>query len=233
MARSSALGASLHPGSHDLPALARHTQGLALDCILPAGISAMLPNLRELMVAFCTLTPAARTTTLDAACGGLHIVELEGLMVRRAPRRGARPAASSSDPSLQQLATAQLRQLAKLPSLSSVELNDSTWPTLFLVALGTQLTRLELHASYRQCEPGTQTPTAAWRSTLQHVARCTLLEQLHVPCGTAEELGLVVPALQQLRKLVLTCQDPLPGDLVQGRERRTGTPGDSHVDDAG
>ncbi len=39
-----------------------------------------------------------------------------------------------------------------------------------------------------------QTPTPAWRATLQHVARCTALQDLAVPCVTAEELRLLAHA---------------------------------------
>ncbi len=187
-----------------------HAKGLSLDVILPPGVAALLPNLQQLLLEDCAFTPAARTTVLDAACGRLRYLEIKGLAVHPTQAGGA--AASQPAPSLQQLATAQLRQLAKIPSLGSIKLTDSSCPTLFLMALGTQLTRLELHESYRQCEPGTQTPTAEWKATLQHVARCTRLRDLHVPCVTAEELGLVAPALQELRALWLNDAQPQASD---------------------
>ncbi len=182
-----------------------HAQGLCLDVILAPGVSALLPNLQQLILHGCILTPAARTTLLDAGCSSLCSLSVEDSSAQAdaAPQLGS---------TLQQLATAQLRQLAKLPSLSSVTLKDSSCPTLFLVALGTQLTSLELHESYRQCEPGTLTPMPTWRATLQHVARCTGLRAMSVPCHTAEELGLVAPGLQQLRTLWLSCSDHLPAD---------------------
>ncbi len=182
-------------------ALLSGVQGLSLDAVLPPGVSTLVPNLQQLMLRRCTLTPAARTSVLDAGCGRLRHVQIEALSVKEPPTAAGAPA--QQPPSLQQLATAQLRQLAKLLSLTSVELQDASCPTLFLVALGTQLTRLELDHSHRQCEPGTQTPTPAWRATLQHVARCTRLLELDIPCGTAEELDLVALALQQLRALRL------------------------------
>ncbi len=170
------------------------TQGVSLHVLLPACPSVLLPNLRQAQLAHCTLTPAARTTLVDAGCRRLRRLEIKALSAQPAP--GA--------PSLQLLATAQLRQLAKLPSVSSIALMDSSCPTHFLAALGTQLTHVSLHDSYRQCEPGTQTPTPGWRATLQHVARCTRLQELIIPCGTAEELALVAPALQQLRELTIS-----------------------------
>ncbi len=173
---------------------------------MPPGVGTLLPNLRELMVQMCELTPAALTTALDTACSRLQRVVAFDLSTRRAPL-GAQQLNAQ-----QQQATAQLRQLAKLPSLTSVELQDASCPTLFLLALGTQLTCLELSPSYRQCEPGTQTPTPGWRATLQHVARCTGLRELTLPCSTAEELGLVAPALQQLRELVLSSLSPTATD---------------------
>ncbi len=88
-----------------------------------------------------------------------------------------------------------------MPSLTSVRLLDSTCPTQFLNAPTTRLTTLHLAASFRKVQPGTQTSTPAWRATLQHVARCTGLQSLTIPCVTGEELGLVAPALQQLRRL--------------------------------
>ncbi len=175
--------------------------------MLPAGVGTLLPNLQELQLQNCALTPAARTTVLDVGCSRLRALVVQRLLVQAPTPAAAASAASSPQPgnsSVQQLATAQLRQLANLPSLNNVNLEDDSCPTLFLVALGTQLTRLKLHAAYQQCLPGTQTPTPAWRNTLQHVARCTQLRDLHVPCATAEELGLVAPALQQLRTLWLT-----------------------------
>ncbi len=188
-------------------------QGLSLDVLLAPGISTLLPNLQVLSLDQCVLTPAARTTVLDAACNRLRHLEITGLALPGPPQPATAGAAPSQPaPSLQQLATAQLRQLAKLPSLSSIRLLDSSCPTLFLVALGTHLTRLWLHESCQQCEPGTQTPTPAWRATLQHVARCTRLRELNIPCNTAGELGLVAPALQQLRTLRLTHPWPLQTD---------------------
>ncbi len=182
-------------------------QGLTLDVVLPAGLGALLPNMRELFLEHCALTPAARTTALDAACS-----KLEFLTVRALSGQAPPPAPASPSPSLQQLATAQLRQLAKLPCLGDVELRDASCPTLFLLASGTQLTRLHLHESYRQCQPGTQTPTPAWRATLQHVGCCTWLRELVIPCATAEELGLVAPVLQQLRTLRLNDPRPVEAD---------------------
>ncbi len=182
-------------------------QGLSLDVLLPPGVSALLPNLQVLAVVQCIVTPAARATLLDAGCSRLWQVQIEALSAQQQA-----PGALS----LQQLATAQLRQLAILPSLSNIMLKDASCSTLFLIALGTQLTRLVLHESSRQCLPGTQTPTPAWRATLQHIARCTRLLELNIPCATAEELGLVAPALQQLRTLELNhvCAVEADGDAM-------------------
>ncbi len=177
-------------------------QGLSLDVLLAPGFSTLLPNLQVLSLKHCVLTPAARTTLLDTGCCRLRQLSIQGLAVAPPPAlAGAAPAQPT--PALQLLATAQLKQLAKLPSLSSITLADSSCPTLFLVALGTQLTCLQLDHSYRQSEPDTQSPTPAWRATLQHVARCTRLRELTIPCAAAEELGLVAPALQPLRTLRL------------------------------
>ncbi len=167
--------------------------------MLPPGVNALLPNLREFLVKDCVLTPAARTAALDTGCSRLQFLAVEALAAR-----GAAGACAPQPDSQQQLAMAQLVQLARLPSLSSVLLHDSSCPTPFLVALGAQLTRLHLDPSHRRSEPGTQTPTPGWRATLQHIARCTRLRELHVPCQTAEELGLAAPALQQLRDLRLS-----------------------------
>ncbi len=137
----------------------------------------------------------------------MSIRELAVRPERPPPQAKARAAAAALQaPSLQALATAQLRQLAKLPSLNTVVLADPSCPTLFLVALGTQLTRLHLDQSYRECEPDTEMPTPAWRSALQHVARCTQLQDLHIPCSTEADLSILAPALQQLRTLRLTGQ---------------------------
>ncbi len=181
------------------------TQGLSLNVVLPLGVSALLPNLQRLTLSESVLTPATRTSLLDAGCSRLQRLKIKALSAQQAP--GA--------PNLQQLATAQLRQLANLPSLSSVEFKDASCPTLFLVALGTQLTCLHLDRSYRQCLPSAQTPTPAWRAMLQHVARCTRLRELRIPCATAEELGLVAPALHQLHTLGLFAEPvETDGDAV-------------------
>ncbi len=182
-----------------------------LDAILPAGISALLPNLNCLAVDDCALTPAARTSVLDVGCSRLRSLVVVALSAQAepaaAPPRGrARAAPQPSIITLEQLATVQLRQLTKLPNLSTVVLMEGSYacPTLFLAELGAQLTSLDVAWSYRQCEPATQTPTPVLRATLQHVARCTRLQDLTMPCQTAEELGLVAPALQQLRTLGLS-----------------------------
>ncbi len=182
-----------------------HAQRLSLDVLVPQGVSALLPNLQTLFLHDCALTPAAKTTQLDAGCSRLRHLVVRGLSAQTPTRPAA--ARAQPPPSLPVLATAQLRQLAKLPSLDNVELKDDTCPTLFLVALGTQLTRLLLFTTYRQCEPDSQTPMPAWRASLQHAARCTRLRELLIPCATAEELGLVAPALQQLRTLKLLAPD--------------------------
>ncbi len=106
----------------------------------------------------------------------------------------------------------QLVQLAGLPSLTSISLLEGDCPTQFLNILGTRLTALHLDASYRQVQPRTQIPTAAWRATLQHAARCMALQSLTIPCDTDKELGMVAPALQQLRRLRLNG----PGVAVDG-----------------
>ncbi len=119
--------------------------------------------------------------------------------------------------------TKQLQQLAGLPSLSSISLLDDSCPTLFINALATRLTALHLGASYRQIQYGTQAPTPAWQATLQHVARCTALQSLTIPCVTSEDLGVVAPALQRLRRLHLNG----PGVAVDGGamvERLLGLP---------
>ncbi len=172
--------------------------------LLPPGVSALLPNLQVLAVVQCVITPAARTTLLDAACSRLHSLAVGGLSVEAPPPTATASAAASSlprGPSLQQLATAQLRQLSKLPSLSAITLRDAACPTLFFADLGAQLTCLRVDHEARQCLPGTETPTPGWMATLQHVARCTRLVDLIIPCGTPSELGVVAPALQQLRSL--------------------------------
>ncbi len=160
-------------------------QGLSLDVLIADGTSTVLPNLRQLCISDCQLTVAAADSLVNMACGRLQHVEVEGL--RSAPTH----------------LTKQLQQLAGLPSLSSISLLDDSCPTQFLNALATRLTALHLDKSCRQVEEGTQTPTPAWRATLQHVARCTALQSLAIPCVTSEELGLAAPALQQLRRLHL------------------------------
>ncbi len=114
-------------------------------------------------------------------------------------------------------------QLAGLPALSSVSLLDSSCPTQFLNTLGNRLTALHLDRAYRQVQAGTHTPAPAWQATLEHVARCTALQALAIPCVTSEELGTVAPALQQLRRLHLNgpCED-VDGDAVV--ERLLGLP---------
>ncbi len=156
-----------------------------LDSLIPDGLSTLLPNLRQLCVDNCTLTAAAADSLVDTAYGKLQHVEVWGL--------GGGAA----------LCTTQLFQLAGLPSLTSFTLMDASCPTLFLNALGSRLATLNLAAAFRRLEPGTQSLRSSWRATLQHVARCTALQSLAIPCGTAEELGAVAPALQQLRRLRL------------------------------
>ncbi len=172
---------------------------MTVDAVLPLGVSALMPNLKLLALMDCVLTPAAKTTPLDAACTRLQAAHIGALSAQQPPG----PVAAQPLPSLQQLATAQLRQLAKLPSLRHLALRNDSCPTLFLVALATQLTSLHLDIAYRDCLPDTHTPTPEWRSTLQHVARCTALEDVVMPCATAEELGVLAPALRRLRALQL------------------------------
>ncbi len=113
--------------------------------------------------------------------------------------------------------TVQLQQLAALPSLTSISLLDRTCPTQFLNVLSPRLTALHLDASYHQLAK------PAWQATLSHVARCTALQSLTIPCVTSEELGVVAPALQRLRRLHLNG----PGRRVDGDavvERLLGLP---------
>ncbi len=189
-----------------LPRPSARLQGLSLDAVLPPGVGALLPNLEHVVVQHCALTPAARTAALDTGCSRLHTLEVKALSAQQPPMTCAcacTPAAAPAPPpSLQQLATAQLKQLAKLASLSRVCLLDSSCPTLFLVALGAQLACLHLDPAYRQrsLQRGTE---PGWRATLQHVARCTGLRALSIPCQVPEDLGAVAPALRQLRELTL------------------------------
>ncbi len=162
------------------PVHALCAQGLQPNALLPKAIDRALPNLRQLRLDSCTLIGPAECI-VNLACVGLQHVELRGL---REPASGSKL-----------LRDTQLLQLAGLPSLSSVSLLDSSCPTLFINALGTQLTALRLDGSYRQL------PT--WQATQQHAARCTALQSLAIPCATSEELGLVAPALQHLRRLHL------------------------------
>ncbi len=127
-------------------------QCLALDVVLPPGISALLPNLQELHLWYCVLTPAARTTVLDTSCRRLRRVTVTILVteaMQQAADAGApEPWPNNGGPEHLATCTAQLRQLAKLPSLSSVELASGPCPTLFLVALSAQLTQLGLGSCF-------------------------------------------------------------------------------------
>ncbi len=187
---------------------------MALDVLLSVGVGALLPYLQTLNLRHCAFTPEAKTSVLDAGCSRLRRLVLEDMTELHELSMTALTydLLALPIPSLQVLATAQLRQLAKLPSLSCVDFNDASCPTLFLVALGTQLTGLHLQPSHRGCLPDTQTPTPAWRATLQHVARCTRLLDLLAPCNTAAELALLAPALQQLRTLHLNGPTVEAGD---------------------
>ncbi len=182
------------------------SQGLSLDTLIPDDIPTLLPNLRQLRIATCRITAAAAATSQSsAACGRLQHVEVAGL---------------TGEPDHR---TSLLTRLARSPSLITVGLGDSSCPTQFLDALTTRLTALHLDRAYRQVQPGTQTPTPPWQATLQHIARCTALQALAIPCATSEELGLVAPALQQLRQLRLNG----PGAAVDGDavvERLLGLP---------
>ncbi len=142
------------------PALHATAQGLALDALLPSSLGALLPNLSAVTLTKCQLTASAKTSLLDAAAPLSRLQKLRiGKLSVAAPLRQQHVA----------LATAQLRQLAKLPSLSAVTLKDASCPTLFLLALATQLTRLTLDASFSRAEVNSMDPAPAWRATLQQV----------------------------------------------------------------
>ncbi len=183
-------------------------QCLVVDVLLPPGTAALLPNLQQVEWMHCTLTPAAKTTLLDTACGRLRQVDISGLTVAAPSPGGAPP------PQRVAVATAQLRQLAKLPSLDTVFMWDDSCPTLFLLALGTQLTRLRVDDDNRRPDFDTREPTPAWWATLEQVSRCTRLRDLSIPCGDPEELDLVAPALQGLRQLSLTCPEHVGDDTT-------------------
>ncbi len=179
-------------------------QNLSLDTLIADAIPTLLPNLRQLRITRCELTVAAADSLLSTACTSLQHVEVDWLYGERTHL------------------TIQLQQLGGLRSLTSVSL-DETCPTLFLNTLGTRLTALHLDECCGEVDPDTYTPTPVWRATLQHVACCTALQSLAMPCDTAEELGLVAPALQQLRRLHLNG----PGVAVDGDavvERLLGLP---------
>ncbi len=176
------------------------TQKLTLSALLPDRLGEVLPNLQQLQVEGCALQATAANTLLGAGFRRLQHVELRRL---------------AGDKRAWQ---AHLPQLAGLSSLSSVSLQDNSCPTLFLGTLSTRLTSLHLDQRYRHVQPNTHSPAASWLATLQHVARCTRLESLTIPCVIGEELGLVAPALGQLRRLHLNSlgalQGPVVGDAV-------------------
>ncbi len=189
--------------THTCSSLRAPSQGLSLDALLPAGLAALLPNLRDVRVDQCRLTPAAAASSLGtAAFARLQNVQLENLtaLVPHGPDGRLRPAPGTP------LATAQLEQLGDLPSLKSLALLDATCPTDFLASspsLGARLAQLHLAASLRQLQPGSLAAAPAWADTLRRVASCTRLDTLNIPCGTCEELELAAPALQRLQQLHL------------------------------
>ncbi len=158
---------------------------------MPDGVSAFLPNLRQLRVSSCQLTAAAEQSLIDLGCSRLQHVELQLL---RAP--------------LADIATTQLQQLAGLPSLSSLSLLDRSCPTVCLEQLSTQLTALRLDGDF--VDYSATLDAAQWRATLQHVALCTALQSLTIPCSRDEELAAVAPALQRLPRLRLNHQRAAP-----------------------
>ncbi len=186
-------------------------QGLLLGALIPAGLDQLLPRLQQLRVENCSLSLHASGNAICTDLGRLLHVEVDAME-------------NSSD----EEQTVQLMQLGALPSLSSLTLLHQPCPTLCLVTLASRLTSLRLDASYRVLNPGTLTPTAGWRATLQHVARCTRLEQLTIPCATREELAAAAPALARLRWLHLNAahrhgHDSLGGDALV--EQLLGLPG--------
>ncbi len=110
-------------------------QGVALDVLLPAGLGALLPNLRTVLLLSCSLTPAARTTLLDVAAPPLP-TQLQELRV------DSLLSEDGLDEADEEAATAQLVQLAHLPGLATVQLMYC--PTAFLETVGAQLTALHL-----------------------------------------------------------------------------------------
>ncbi len=146
----------------------------------------------------CELTAAAAESMSNTACDSLQHIELWGLDGAPASR------------------TDQLHQLAGLPSLSSVNLQDSSCPTLFLNSLTTRLTTLHLDSSCRKSQPDGRTTAPEWQATLRHVARCTALLSLTIPCSTSGELGVVAPALRQLQRLHLTGPGAAAGEDGDG-----------------
>ena len=163
-------------------------QCLQLDALLPPGLHQLLPSLWEVRCDHCTLAPASSAVQLDAACTSLQRLELLGTAVGTAW-------------------DAQLAQLSRLPKLSSLSLPPGTGSTAFLPTLSSHLTALELAHAYPRLTDGEQQPTPAWEATLQHVAQCTRLQALTIPCATAQEVSGLVSGAGRTVGGAVGCED--------------------------
>ncbi len=154
-------------------------QFLHLRAPIPLGVGDLLPNLQRLQLWNCKCADGFSSNL--AAFSNLQSLVIEGSGVT----------------------AGHLEFLTALPRLSSIYMGGRVKCSAVLPSLSSQLTALELDKNLRRCLGGTQQPAPAWRATLQHVAQCTQLRSLTIPCVTGEELALVAPALAQLRDLHL------------------------------
>ncbi len=169
-----------------------------MDTLLPAEFATALPRLRELKVANCSFSAVGGAALPQLSTAFRHLQHLE-LSV------GVDDFKS------------QLPHLARLPALASLTLRTDQLLTDFLPSLSGKLTALELGAWFRSTAwDRPLQPSPEWKATLQHVAQCTRLQSLVIPCATGPELQPPARALKQLRHLRLnyTRGGQLDGDAL-------------------
>ncbi len=157
-------------------------QGSRVSQLLPPGVDRLLPNLR-------------------------HVV-FEGADDRRDPPAVSLVDASCVPPRLSQVEMRDVtvggvdawRTLALLPSLTSLKVEYSSFPTAALDSLSSKLTALDLSCTSRDYEDGV---LPSWEEFVRPVAACTRLHSLAFPCPGAKELRIVAAALPQLQRLHL------------------------------
>ncbi len=157
-----------------------------MEVLLPRALGALLPNLQRLFL----IESGASTALVDASFAPPRLSHVE--------------MRDSGVDSVDAWCT-----LALLPSLASLKLEQTSFPTAALDSVSSKLTALDLDYTCQERRDGVLQP---WEEFVRPIAACTRLQSLAFPCAGVKELKMVTAALPQLQRLHLRWADYVSED---------------------